>query len=288
MREQSCEFGPALNLVGVLTDPPADTVRQDSPIVIMLNAGLLHRVGPHRMSVELARRFAEHGIRSLRFDISGRGDSDSSRISESDESSVLSDIADAMSFLEQRYQVRKFVLLGLCAGSDNSHAVAVRDPRVAGIVHLDGHGYWTRRSYMQHYVPRMSRPQAWVNFTRRSLFGETPQEDVDRVSVEQLHRKPFDPKAEVEREVQSLVDRGTQLLYIYTGGVARYYNYAEQFFDMFEGLNPRGLIEVEHYPNADHTYTFPEDRERMFARVIDWYTSRNWSVAEKQPDEISV
>jgi hypothetical protein len=33
---------------------------------------------------------------------------------------------------------------------------------------------------------------------------------------------------------------------------------------------------VEYYPNADHTYTFAEDRERMFAAVVEWYRSRPW------------
>ncbi len=288
MRERTLEFGPALNLVGILTETQEANSRPDTPMLLMLNAGLLHRAGPHRMSVELARRLAECGVRSVRFDVGGRGDSETFRVAESDEISVLGDISDAMDFLGDKFKLREFVLFGLCAGSDNSHAIAVRDPRVAGIIHLDGHGYWTRRSYMEHYVPRMTRPQAWMNFTRRSLLGGAQQEDVDRVSIEQQHRRPFGPREQVEQEVQSLVDRGAQLLYIYTGGVEKYYNYTGQFYDMFPGLKSRGLIDVEHYPNADHTYSFLEDRERMFARVIDWYTSRDWRVAEKQHDAVQV
>jgi dienelactone hydrolase len=284
MNEQICEFGPGLNLVGILTEPESPATHADAPCVVMLNAGLLHRVGPHRMSVELGRRLARCGISSFRFDIGGRGDSESAKTADSDEAQINADITSALDFLEARYQLRKFVPLGLCTGSDNAHATALRDPRVVGIVHLDGHGYKTWRSNVEHYLPRLSRPQAWVNFARRNLSAS--EQLIDEAGVLD-ERKPFGPKPDVEREIQSLVDRGTQLLYIYTGGVAKYYNYAGQFFDMFEGLNPRGLIEVEHYPNADHTYTFAEDRERMFDRVIDWCCSRDWTVTENQPDTVS-
>jgi hypothetical protein len=82
----------------------------------------------------------------------------------------------------------------------------------------------------------------------------------------------------VEHEIQSLVNRNAQLLYVYTGGVTSYYNYTRQFFDMFAGLKPRDRISVEYYPNADHTYTFSEDRERMVERVVEWFGSCDWSV----------
>ncbi|HHO68021.1 MAG TPA: alpha/beta hydrolase, partial [Gammaproteobacteria bacterium] len=73
MKERVVTFGPERNLVGVLTQP--DQVRPDLPVLVFLNAGLLHRVGPYRMHVDLARQLAARGYASLRFDLSGRGDS---------------------------------------------------------------------------------------------------------------------------------------------------------------------------------------------------------------------
>ena len=275
MKDRVCQFGPELNLVGILTEPGDKNVRPEYPAVLMLNAGLLHRVGPHRMSVELAHRLAECGVRSLRFDMGGYGDSEVSTDAKSEENRTFSDIKCAMDFLEQEEDVHSFVLFGTCSGADNSHAVALSDTRVVGAILLDGHGYWTRRSYINYYLPRVFRPQGWINVARRRFSSSKPASEVRDSLIQQL-RHPFGPRLQVEREIQSLVDRGTQLLYFYTGGVEDYYNYAGQFFDMFKGLDPRGKIEVEYYPNADHTYTFAEDRERTFARVVEWYRSRNW------------
>jgi dienelactone hydrolase len=273
MRERVCEFGPQLNLAGLVTEPTARE-HPELPAVVMLNAGLLHRVGPHRMSVTLARKLAANGVTSLRFDLGGRGDSESCRHAESDESQVQADIIDALDYMETKHGIDNFVLLGLCAGADNAHAVALRDPRVVGAVFLDGHGYWTRRSYVEYYLPRLARPSSWMSFARRNLAAQ--KQELDNVGGHG-RRKPFGTRHEVEREIQSLVDRNAQLLYIYTGGVTSYYNYARQFFDMFPKLKPRDRIQVEYYPNADHTYTFAEDRERMLERVIAWYGSRDWS-----------
>jgi pimeloyl-ACP methyl ester carboxylesterase len=276
MTERACQFGPEHNLVGILTEPNGSGARPDSPAVLMLNAGLLHRVGPQRMSVELARRLAENGIRSLRFDMGGYGDSDVSTDANSDEIRVFAEIKRAMDFLESEHNIHRFVLFGSCSGADNSHEVALLDPRVAGAIMLDGYGYWTARSYINHYLPRFFRPKVWINLVRRGL-SSAKKANGGQGALRQQLRRPFGPRLQVKREIQTLVDRGTQMLYFYTGGVEDYYNYAGQFFDMFKGLVPRGKVEVEYYENADHTYTFAEDRERMYARVVDWCSSRTWN-----------
>lgn len=276
MREHACEFGPEFSLVGILTEPAEIEVRADQPALLVLNAGLLHRVGPHRMSVELARRLADCGIRSLRFDMGGYGDSEVSADAQSGETRCISEIKSAMDYFECELDVHHFVLLGLCSGADNSHAVALRDSRVLGMIQMDGHSYRTLRSCVNFYLPRIFRPQAWVKLARY-ILSVSRERQRGRAPLRHQLRRPFGPKHQVKREVQSLVDRGTQMLYFYTGEVANYYNYAGQFFDMFRGLDPRGKIEVECFPNADHTYTFAEDRERMYARLVEWYRSRTWN-----------
>jgi pimeloyl-ACP methyl ester carboxylesterase len=275
MNEHVCQFGPDQKLVGIMTEPQQGDEHEDIPAVLMLNAGLLHHVGPHRMSVELSRRLADERIPSLRFDMGGYGDSEISADAQSDDTRTFSDIKYAIDYLEQEHGIKRCVVFGSCSGADNAHAIALRDPRVVGAVFLDGHGYWTFRSYLNHYLPRIIRPSVWANLARRLAkaprTGEAPT-----TSVGPQLRRPFDPKLQVRDEIQSLAGRGMQMLYVYTGGVANYYNYANQFFDMFPGLRRNGKIEVEYFPLADHTYTFAEDRERMFTRVAMWYRSRNW------------
>jgi pimeloyl-ACP methyl ester carboxylesterase len=276
MKERICQFGPLHNLTGILTEPTPEEVRHDCPAVLMLNAGLLHRVGPHRMSVELAHRLADRGFRGLRFDLGGLGDSESPGEATSDENPALADIKEAIDFLGSKYGIQRFVLFGLCSGADNSYAAAIRDPRVVGTILLDGFGFWTIKSYIVHYFPRVLQPKVWINLMRRRFSPSGRQFEKDALLRQQQLRRPFGTRLEVQRALESLLNRGTQMLCIYTGAAEKYYNYAGQFFDTFKGLKPQGKIEVEYYPNADHTYTFAEDRDRMFERVIRWLDSRTW------------
>ena len=74
LKEVILSFGSEKSLVGVVTEP-LESVARANVSIIVLNSGQVHRIGPHRMSVRMARELARKGIVTLRFDISGVGDS---------------------------------------------------------------------------------------------------------------------------------------------------------------------------------------------------------------------
>lgn len=71
VNEQLVRLGTA-GLVGVLT---TGTGARSALTVVMANTSDEHHIGPGRMWVELARRWAGSGVSCLRFDLSGVGDS---------------------------------------------------------------------------------------------------------------------------------------------------------------------------------------------------------------------
>ena len=78
MSERPVMIGADRNLMGIVCEPDGPWPAS-RPAMIMLNAGLIHRVGPNRLHVRLARELAARGFLSLRLDLSGRGDSDPRR-----------------------------------------------------------------------------------------------------------------------------------------------------------------------------------------------------------------
>lgn len=68
---------PPVGLFGMLTEPTGASGADDRPLVLFANAGNHHHVGLGRVWVDLARQWAAFGIRSLRIDLSGLGDSPS-------------------------------------------------------------------------------------------------------------------------------------------------------------------------------------------------------------------
>jgi dienelactone hydrolase len=266
-------FGKDGAMTGILTESGS---KQDParPMIVILNAGIVHRVGPYRMHVDIARRLAAEGFSTLRFDLSGLGDSEMRKDTRSDEERAVLDVQEAMDHLERTLGAKRFILLGLCSGADNAHPVSVRDPRVVGGVFLDGFGYETTGFYLHHYWARVTDYRRWINVARRAwararklIFGA---DEAAGVAKTKTYVREFPPREKMEAEVQALADRGMQLLYIYTSGVLRYLNHKRQFWAMFPKLRPAPNLRLEYYPAADHTYSRLADREWLFDTIREW------------------
>ena len=126
MKESAVTLGPDRTLVGVVTEP--DSVDEsDKPAFLLLNAGFIHRVGPNRVYVKIARCLSELGYTVLRFDLSGIGDSQASTSSESHWQRSLNETRNAMDYLRDSRQVEKFVAFGICSGADLAYSLATRE-----------------------------------------------------------------------------------------------------------------------------------------------------------------
>lgn len=265
MNEVSLRLGPEARMCGVWTEAERD--RDPELAVLLLNAGLLHKVGPYRMNVQLARRFATNGIGALRFDFGGLGDSPPTHPSLDYAERCEKDLTTAMDHLAEQGR-RRFLVMGLCSGAINAHRAAVADERVAGIVALDGFAWPTRGFYLRHYAPRALSPARWLRFAQRKLptLSEPPTE----AERPMLFDEEFPPRLRIAADMRRLVARGCRMLYVFTGGVEEYLNYRGQFEDCFPNVDFEGHLEVEYFPEADHTYTSLAHRRRMFTRVDDW------------------
>ena len=132
MNEEAVRFGMCNSLVGVVAGIP-EIAPQDAPTaVILLNAGIVHRVGAGRVYVNLARRLALAGFVTLRFDFSGIGDSSARQDGLAFPKSAVAEAQEAMEFLCREKRIRRFILLGGCSGARIAFDTARRDPRVIG------------------------------------------------------------------------------------------------------------------------------------------------------------
>src|SRR6187402_348056 len=155
MRERVISIGQANPLVGILSQPEAAALSNPDVAVILLNSGVIHRVGSCRLSVTLARAIVETaGIATLRFDFSGIGDSEARRNTLTAAEAAVDEVLEVMEYLAREKNIKHFILYGLCSGAFASYRTALRDPRVIGIAQLDGYCYMSWQSYLHHYVPR--------------------------------------------------------------------------------------------------------------------------------------
>jgi len=285
-REKVVRFGREAKLVGILSEPSGGSAAGD-PMVLLVNSGILHRVGACRFHVRLARRLAEEGISALRFDFSGIGDSEVRRDDLAFEQSAVAELREAMDHLAASKGARSFVVIGLCSGADMAFEVAKVDPRVVGLGVLDPWAYRTPRYFVTHYAPRLLNASVWSRLIRRRLAGrpaapavsgEAPGEDLDLPT----YVREFPPQERAEADLRGLLDRGVQLCAIFSGGQSDHYNYEGQFADAFRSLDLRGRLLERYLPHADHIFTNLDHQRQVVDTLAGWLRA-TWRTAASTP-----
>lgn len=279
MRERVVQFGDAASLVGVLAEPSGDVA--PGPTVILLNAGTLHRIGPHRIYVKIARALVAQGFPVLRFDLSGLGDSLPRRDNLPYQESSLRETQAAMDFLSNAGgATRQFILMGFCGGADVTFRAACCDPRVVGAALIDWYGYRTVGWYLRHYRSALTAAWAWKRLLGGNGAGGGRKSEPAVLGARKRGRVMNDwelpPKAEIAAHLAALIERGVQLLFVYTGAQLAYYNYREQLRDAFRSVPFRGRVAVDFHREADHTLTLLYHQQRLINTMQQWATRVEW------------
>jgi pimeloyl-ACP methyl ester carboxylesterase len=265
-------------LVGVIASPDARLASPDAPVILLLSAGLIHHVGPNRLYVTLSRRLATAGFTSFRFDFSGVGDSPARRDNLGLDAAVLRDAQTAMDFLSRTSGATRFVLLGLCLGAHHAFRIACRDPRVVGVVMIDGYAYPTGGYHVRRTLQRVRRARSWRRligglgeWARAALRSRRggQSDPLDNLMPEDLVRMP--PKDEVLADLRALIQRDTRCLFIFTErGMEVLYNHERQMFETFPQLRGHSQLAVEFIRGTDHTFTLLRHQRAVVDVIEKW------------------
>lgn len=275
MHDEALVFGANQSNVGIFTRAPDVADACSDVAVICITAGLLHHVGPHRMHVLLARALKENGFSSLRFDLSGIGDSP---VREDDLPAIevpVREINDAIKELEHRGYGR-FILFGICSGAIHASKVAADNPSVAGVVLVnsgtdDGNPEKNSQIAAQVYLKHsLWNPRAWKNlFTGRvnyralvvTLFSALMQK------LKGLGKKESGT-GQQQNVIQAMMQHGASVLLVLSDRHAQIYALYQKEFDDLSNAK----FEVMVYPEADHLFTSLSDQQNLIDRVCRWST----------------
>ena len=191
--EQAWQFGGPTPRFGILTmpgDKPSDhggaaasgSARaagsppgaRRKPAVILMNAGSIHRVGPNRSFVRMARRWADLGYPVLRMDLSGIGDSPAPAGCVENlpyPRDAILDAQAAMTALAEQGIAERFILSGLCSGADIAFRTGVIDARVAGAWMINPQAF---------YFPSSDSLKEFMHAEIQATYYESAVWDLDR------------------------------------------------------------------------------------------------------------
>ena len=288
MIERVLRFGDSDNLIGIHTSSAASSKR---PGIVLVNSGVVHRAGPNRLYVNIARQLAAVGYPVLRFDLSGIGDSSPRSDALSFEKSAISETSAAMAALGAESDCSGFILCGICSGADISFLTCRDNPAVLGAVLINGRGLHgvtddsgdaidaginstLRASESARYLWKSAlfNSASW----RKLLSGQSNPIELLRVVGRQFLRR-FIGSEQVPEKAPGLcaafhciLDRGTALLMVYSEG--------DPALDYMQLMLGKEMKRIASYPNfaeirmpgADHTFTARHHRDELIAALRRW------------------
>ncbi|HTQ02600.1 MAG TPA: hypothetical protein VMI54_02045 [Polyangiaceae bacterium] len=257
MNETALRFGPDARLAGIVTAPASGRVNRG---FILVSAGLMPKSGPHRLYVELARRLADEGIATLRFDLGGIGDSvaDASGLSLGERTGV--EVRAAIEHLASRFALDGVTLAGLCSGAEDSLRSAALDPRVSAVVMIDPFAYRAPGWFWRHALHRLGRRALralGLHVPLAARAAERPR----------VVRYRYMERTEASALLARLIGRGTRVHFLYTAGVREWFNHPSELAAAFPELDFGDRVTVDFFAELDHTQLLAADRRTLVEAI---------------------
>jgi pimeloyl-ACP methyl ester carboxylesterase len=266
MKESPCQFGQQRNLAGIVTEPAAGAL-PGRVACVLVNAGLVPKFGPFRLYARLARRLSSDGFLTLRFDLSGIGDSRQEYAGLPLQERTMLEIGAAVDYLTERHAAEGVVLGGLCSGAEDSFRYAEGDARVAGVVLIDPFSYRTPGWKWRHLRHRLARRALRVLGVFQPLTAPAAAAPTGTVKGRPLVNYKYMEHAESSRILRAMIGRKARVHFVYTGGMRETFNHEGQLEAMFKGIDFKGLVTLDHFPHTDHTQLLEEDRRRLIEAI---------------------
>ena len=254
--------------------------------MIFFNAGLVHRVGPGRLYVDLARQLAAQGWTCLRFDHAGIGDSPARSDQLPAEKAAVFEAIEAMDALTRHAGITRFVLAGMCAGTPTAFRAGVLDRRVEAVVLLNAvlgdramvdekalQEMTARKVAHSYMTDKIFRPRSWL----RLLSGKTSPRRIfamlfrARRSSATRTQQPIEAdSASVLNDLAALAARGTRVLLLFgeRTGVRQYFGM--KFEPHLSAINHSGRLTLAILAGGDHAFTTLALQDEVRMRVSAW------------------
>jgi acetyl esterase/lipase len=277
VRERPLRLGPN-GLFAFETEPVAATGDGDDapsdqvPTLVFLSAGSLDHTGPGRQWVELTRQFATEGIRSLRVDLDGLGESEGRPDLPRNvpkPPTAIDDVIDLCAALGDP-DARHLVLVGLSSGGYHAIEIALRLHPMAICVMNPGltaavpelqagepidprrMAYWPRPAALRKLAVKHARVARWIH---RAILLVAP------------HRSSH-------RAVAGVGRRGIPLLLILTEEDSGYFEPSPYWGIVRRRQVRRGLLDIRIVPGFDHSLYTVRGQVSTYPLLISWITDR--------------
>jgi alpha-beta hydrolase superfamily lysophospholipase len=269
-------LGEGGSLFGVLSTPASPPATRRG--LLLLNAGAIHQIGPNRLYVALARRWAALGHAVLRLDVAGIGDSLPSpgrpeNVVYTDDAS--DDVRQGLAFLRQQPGVTEVHALGLCSGGYNAFKAAVAGVPLDGVLLINPLTFFYKREVplaetedkaafeANRYLRRLRDLDAWKKMLAGGIdlrmAGRTLARFLrDRLrgrALELARRAGLKVGDDLVGELTTIIDKRIRLRFVFSAGDPGIGLLRTHGGPIVEKLRRDGALSIEIIEGPDHTFT---------------------------------
>jgi alpha-beta hydrolase superfamily lysophospholipase len=276
---------------GIVSEPAAPT---SSPrdVVLILNSGTIHRIGPSRLYVAIARGCAARGIPAIRLDLSGVGDS-GLRAGETANSpyaeSARLDVREAVEFAAKRYPDARVHLVGLCSGAYHGFKAAVAGLPLHSIVVVNPLTYFWKPGMSLEYADfqitsetnRYARSSRSLSSWLKLLRGQVNVRAAARVFWKRFQVRAKNSMRELARlvgfrlqddlasELLGIARQRTEIYFVFSASDPGHSMLLEQGGRIVGKLVRSEKMRIAIVKGADHTFTSHWNRDQLLALVAE-------------------
>jgi predicted alpha/beta hydrolase len=287
--ETAVFLDPQRMLFGVVSEPRATDAVRD--VVILLNSGTIHHIGPSRLYVAFARRCAANGIGALRLDLSGVGDSNA-RPGEPENSpysdSARIDILAAIDFVARRFPNARVHLVGLCSGAYHGLKAAAAGSALSSVVIVNPLTFFWRpgmsldyadfqvTSESNRYVRSASSLASWIKLLRGKVDFRVAVNvftkrfvAIARNGLRDIARRlGMELQDDLASELRRITRQGTRIYFVFSASDPGHAMLREQGGRIVDKLRRSGQLRISIVDGADHTFTAHWNRDQLIALLM--------------------
>lgn len=280
-KEKIANFGKSANLAGILHVSKKAEASTANPAVVILNAGLIHKVGPNRIFVEMARQLSDIGLNVMRFDFSGIGDSSKRDDAESFEKAAENEVSEAFNYIQQKLGNKKYILIGLCSGAIASLNIGAKDNRVIAAVIInipppDTYVGKEMSSASFYFENALFSANSW----KKMVLGKSEYRKIAsaiKFAVLLKLKKLFNINIErnhggieLKKKIRNFIEGKKKILFISTDEEVG----AEYIFRVakkeIRQLRKNKLLNVSYFHGSDHLFTLVKHQTLLQKEIINW------------------
>jgi alpha-beta hydrolase superfamily lysophospholipase len=287
LREAATFLDDQRVLFGIVSEP-AQASAAPRDVVVLLNSGTIHHIGPSRLYVTIARSCAARGIPAIRMDLSGVGDS-GLRPGEKENSpysaSARIDVGDAVQFASRRYPGARVHLIGLCSGAYHGLKAAVAGLPLHSVVVVNPLTFFWKpgmsldyadfqiTSESNRYARSATKLSSWLKLLRggvdlrnawrvlsKRMLVRTRNAGRDMARALGMHLED-----DLASELRRVARQRTQLYFVFSASDPGHSMLLEQGGRLVPKLVRRGQMGISIVQGADHTFTSHWNRDQLLA-----------------------